>query len=271
MGNMNVASRLMSCLRYTIVSMGILSIAACDPPGKLTAVVITNGETCTNGVCGTPILDPVRIEVRGEGVCPEFKVDFGYGAFPLVERNVDFKNGPKVYEQIYFSSGWPGPKRIVAEGVSNCVGRVTTEHRVFTVPGSTRENLTIAIANPTQLCYGVPSAAPRTALRKNTIVTVTSPASPKINYGCAFNGCIYDANGKPGSSATGNFPFLGLREYSLVLKVGNQAVQGGSSTTFTTTDSGDLLLCFNDNNTYDNGGGLQVDITIDERNAAPIQ
>jgi hypothetical protein len=254
--------------RHVFVSAWLLSLAACGPIGKLTAVAVTAGETCTNGVCGTPWLDPVRIEVQGEGVCGEFKIDFGYGGFPITEKNVDFSKGPKVYSQIYFSNGWPGPKTITAEGVTTCLGTVKTQHRVFTAPNSTRENYTVGFASPTQMCYAVPHVTPLPALRKNTKVTVTASPNPKVNFGCSFNGCIHDADGKPGSVAPAGFSFPGLRQYSLVLVVGNQIVQGGLSTNFVTTGSGELLLCVNDDLLYDNGGGWSLDISVDERNAA---
>lgn len=258
-------------LRYALVFMGLLTVAACIPPGKLTAVVITKGEVCdtttTNGLCGTALLDPVTIEVRGEGVCSEFKLDLGIGRFPLIEKNFDFGKGPKVYQQLYFSSGWPGPKTVTAEGTSNCVGKVTTGHHVFITSGSFREDLRISVNLPNQLCYAVPSAAPRPALRPNTTVKITSPANPKVNFGCSFNGCIYDADGKPGSSAPARFPFPGLREYSLVLQVGNQAAQGGTATQFITNQTGDLSICFNDDNYYNNTGGWQVNIFVDESRA----
>jgi hypothetical protein len=214
------------------------------------------------------ILEPVRIEVRGTGVCGEFKLDLGNGGYPLVEKNFDFSQGSKVYPQIYFHNGWPGPKTVSIEGVTLCKGKVTTTHRVLTEANSTSEELNIPINNPSQLCYRVPSAAPRVPLRKNTTVRVTSPATPKVNFGCSFNGCIYDADGKAGTSAPSSFPYPGLREYSLVMAVGNQYAQGGRSESFVTTQSGELLMCFNDGNgVNNNSGGWQVNIFVDERNA----
>jgi hypothetical protein len=208
----------------------------------------------------------VNIEVRGEGVCSEFKLSLGNGSFPIVDKNFDFSKGPRVY-RITFELGFPCPKTITAEGVSNCVGKVTTLHHVFTVAGGFREDYQVAIANPTQRCYAVPSAGAKfPPLRPNTRVGITSPTTPKVNYGCTF-GCVYDADGKPGSAAPASFAFPGLKEYSLVLVAGNQTVQGGTNVNFVTNQTGELLLCFNDDIMYDNAGGLQVNVTIDESQA----
>ncbi len=46
---------------------------------------------------------------------------------------------------------------------------------------------------------------------------------------------MYDADGKNPSTAVAPLPFPGLRELSMVLKVGTQTVQGGTDVTFTTT------------------------------------
>jgi len=244
----------------------ILALAGCGI-GKITGVAVTGGTTCTGNVCGAAVVDPVTIEVRGEGLCDEFKLSLGNGSFPLPTNNVDFGKGPVVFPSLYFNLGWPGPKTITAEGVTNCAGKATTLHRVFSQPGSFREDWQVAIAQPTLQCYEVPrSGPPFPPLRKNTRVSITAATSPKVNFGCTF-GCIYDPDGKPGSAAPASFPYPGFREYSLILRVGNQTEQGGTSANFVTNQSGKLLICLNDDLTYDNSGGWQVNITIDESQA----
>jgi hypothetical protein len=89
----------------------------------------------------------------------------------------------------------------------------------------------------------------------------------KINFGCSFNGCIYDADGEPNSSASSSFPFPGLRKYSLVLQVGTQIAQGGTNMSFVTNQGGLLQLCVNDEQLNDNTGAWGVGISVDESQA----
>ena len=85
-----------------------------------------------------------------------------------------------------------------------------------------------------------------------------------IDYGCPFGGCVYDLNGMPNSVAVAPFPFPGFRAYSLVLSVGTQMIQGGMDVRFTTTASGPLTICLNDNTPTDNRGGYVLNISVDE-------
>jgi hypothetical protein len=99
-------------------------------------------------------------------------------------------------------------------------------------------------------CTLVPNVPP---LRPKTVVKIT--ADRQINFGCAFNGCIYDADGDKTSTAPANFPFPNFRTYSLIFRLGTQVVQGGTNTSFTTNQSGLLEVCVNDDNLPDNTGG----------------
>ena len=85
-----------------------------------------------------------------------------------------------------------------------------------------------------------------------------------INFGCS--GCVYNADGSPGTAAASSFPFPGLREYSVVFRIGSQVVQGGTDTRFTTTASGPLEFCLNDgdNDLTNNVGGFDVTISVDQ-------
>lgn len=252
-----------------------VTLTACTA-GKITGVAVTSRTTCDSSrpsVCGAPRLDNVTltVEVTGEGTCAEASVNFGDGSFSLVDKNVDFERGPWKITHNY-GGAWPGPKTIRAQGVSNCVGDVTARHVVFEHDlgaGRFDEILRFAIVQdgtggPFQYCHAFPGSGPWPALRPNTIVTVTSPPTPTIRFCPAPANCENTADGRAGSSAGAAFPYPGFREFSLVLVVGNQHVQGGSSTTFTTTQSGELLLCFNDGNLLDNRGGWQLDVSIDE-------
>jgi hypothetical protein len=91
---------------------------------------------------------------------------------------------------------------------------------------------------------------------------------PVVNFGCPLNACIYDADGRPGSSADNSFPFPGYREFSLVLRNGppnSDAFQGGKSATFTVGAGNILNFCENFNDPNANvGGGWEIDIRVDE-------
>jgi len=97
-------------------------------------------------------------------------------------------------------------------------------------------------------------------------IALDPPNHRGINFGCIAAGCVYDADGKPGTSAVAPFPFPGFREYSLVLSIGSQMVQGGTNVQFTTTSSGPLLFCLNDgdNNVTNNLGGFIIEISVDQ-------
>ena len=247
-----------------------LALAGCSI-GRVDSIAITTPTVCdpATGVCGIHRLDKVTVSVAGVGKCTKARINFGDGSFDLPGQDVDFDKGPWVATHS-FERGWVGPKRIVAEGVTNCGGKATVDHHVFQ-ENSFRETQTVGFNHPTPgiACYAVPrTGGPLTALRSNTVVNQTAEATPMINFGCPFGGCAYDANGKPGTVASNAFTYPGFREYSLVLVVGNQHVQGGSSVRFVTQGSGELLLCLNTNDIYSNmTGGWSLTISVDETNA----
>jgi hypothetical protein len=106
-------------------------------------------------------------------------------------------------------------------------------------------------------------------LRSGTKVGIKTNPNPivKINFGCPFNMCVYDADGEPNSSAPASFPFQGLRKYSLVLRVGQQVVQGGTDMSFVTNQGGLLEVCVNDEKLDDNTGAWGIGIAVDESQA----
>jgi len=262
-------------LRTLLPLASMVALTACTA-GKITGVAVTSRTQCDSSrpsVCGALRLDTVTltVEVTGQGICKEASVNFGDGSFSLVEKNVDFSRGPWRITHDY-GGAWPGKKTIRAQGVSDCVGEVTTPHVVFEHDrgeGKFDEMLKFAVAQdgtdaPFQYCHAFPSSTSWPALRPNTVVTVTSPPTPTIRFCPPPANCENTADGRAGSSAGSAFPFPGFREFSLVLAVGSQNVQGGASTTFTTTQSGELLLCFNDGNLLDNRGGWQLNVSVDE-------
>jgi len=123
------------------------------------------------------------------------------------------------------------------------------------------------IASPTaNICHQMPNnfrgIGTHNLVKIKTIPLSSFPAG--VNFGCPLNSCIYDADGRPGSIADSRFPFPGLKEFSLVLRVGTQVVQGGTNMSFISTDAGKLEICLNDSTPEDNAGGYEIDIRVDE-------
>jgi hypothetical protein len=180
------------------------------------------------------------------------RVDFGDGR-KEDRPNVDLASNPQ-FSHVF--NGWEGGKTVTAEGIQDCTGKVNTR---FTIPPPVYQ-LGYAQPGSTTECDPIPNRPP---LTPRTLVHVTADPSPLINFGCQPGGCSYDANGST-ATAGSNFPFPGLRAYSLVLRVGSQVVQGGTDVRFTTTGNGRLEICQNDDRISDNVGGWGLNITVDE-------
>jgi len=134
-----------------------------------------------------------------------------------------------------------------SEGSNGCIGNARLR---FNAPPMSRR---LGFTQPGTMICQTPTSSPLPGMMPRMLVHVrTFPAEPPnergINFGCVAAGCVYDADGKPGTSAIAPFPFLGMREYSLVLRIGSQVVQGGTNVQFTTasTSTGPLLFCLND-------------------------
>lgn len=173
--------------------------------------------------------------------------------------NYDFSNLPQVNHNY---TGWGGRKTVKAGSVENCVGEAKT---IFTI-GHSVYNVGYVPSNAT--CADVSASLNKPPLRTNTIVHMKTNPDPniKINFGCAFNGCIVDADGR-NSLAVAPFPFPGLREFSMVVRVGTQVVQGGTNVTFTTNQAGPLEVCVNDSDLWNNTGAWGLIIEVDELGA----
>jgi hypothetical protein len=245
----------------------ILLIAGHASAAGVRAVSLKS-DTCPFGRCGALREVPVWFSVFGTGVCT-LRVDFGDGT-PVVESpspiNLDSQSWD--VHHVYYQS-WPGPKTVRADSVSTtahpCSGTATVAYRVFDITDG-NEMYDVALALPRQMCYVVPGGLP--PLRIFTKVTVSATRTPQVDFGCPSGGCVYDPDGKPGSSAPSRFPFPGFREFSLVLRVGSQLQQGGvNESTFRTRQAGSLELCLNDDKPWDNGGGWEVHLSVDESQA----
>ena len=125
-----------------------------------------------------------------------------------------------------------------------CGGRVNT--RFVTTPSAFVLVLTRPGPNVCDTISGKP-ALPNRTLVKITTVPNNSPCGG-IYYSNMTPNC-FDADGGPDvATATAgptNFPFLGRRKFSLVLRVGTQVEQGGTNMSFTTTQTAPLELCVN--------------------------
>lgn len=226
-------------------------------------------------VCGTMMGQPIEFKIKGVGNCTLGKLDFGDG------QSTNF--GPFDFGQTgalrtlsltHTYQGWPGPKTVTAEGVTNCVGKATRSMRLFkgnpNTSSANQQALVIGFSQrtgtPATTCTPVQGVAP---LRRNTVVGVKTNPDPnvRINFGCPFSGCVYNADGEANSVAPNQFPFPGLRKYSLVLRIGTQIVQGGTNMSFTTSQTGPLEICVNDDVLHDNNGAWGIEFLVDESNA----
>lgn len=192
--------------------------------------------------------------VLGTGKCTLLSIDWGDSSSDN-EANVDFDANPLGVKFSHIYNGWGGKKTVTAQGVTNCVG--TAQTTISVVPP-----FALAFGQPTPTaCSVVPNAPPVLA---NATVHITTNTDPriKIDFGCAFGGCVHDADGEPNSVAPSDYPFPGLRKYSLVIRIGTQVQQGGTDVFFTATQGGPMEVCVNDNKLSDNSGawGLFIDV-----------
>jgi hypothetical protein len=233
---------------YLILALLALLTSCHGTVNLIQAITVVPGQT--------PALNAqVNFMVTGVGKCQELTIDWGDDSALDRRTNVDLMGEPVSHTY----SGWPGGKTVTVQAVSGCGGsartRFSIEPSVVTIGWARDPTRNVATCNPTPEKPDLPSMS---------LVHITSPPMPVVNFSCQFNGCIYDADGRPGSAAAAPFPFPGLREYSLVLRVGNQVFQGGKDAQFTVTTGGTLELCQNTNNPATVTGGWQVDIKVNE-------
>jgi hypothetical protein len=194
--------------------------------------------------------------VSGTGLCSLLRVHWGDGSSDsAADFNFDDPNRP-TFSHAY--TGWGGDKIVTAEGVTNCGGTATYYAEVDPVSFIVAFKLTDTGAP----CWVVPDKPP---LHRNTRVQFTQDPNSAINFGCPVF-CTFDTDGRPGSSADSSFSFPGLREFSLVFRVGTQVVQGGSFGVFTTNQDGPLEVCANDRpgSFWDDVGEWGIDFMVNE-------
>ncbi len=262
--------------------IAVFVLAGCAP-GAISRVELhpTQPTVCdttvTPNVCGVPDNQPVWLNVRGKGICDPVFVQCGNGlsGMPWGSSTPPHNFGQPPTDtplkiECKYATGWPGPKTVRAySNGSDCVGEATLRVNVMKVTaGHPHTEFQLGYGQPvTSVCNQVPNVA--LPLRSNTRVVIKTNPAPnvKINFGCLFNGCIYDADGEPNSSAPSGFPFPGLRKYSLVFRVGQQVIQGGTDMNFITNQGGHLEVCVNDDVLPDNTGAWGIGISVDESQA----
>jgi hypothetical protein len=242
-----------SILALPLVSLPLV-LCACTE-GVIQSVALAPGQT--------PALDQqVEVIVTGSGTCGTFGVNWGdNGGVFESHNNVDLSAG---FHATHTYSGWPGGRTVSIKPQSQCTGSAQTHF--VTKPETISLGWNRDPNRDTRTCVEFPGKPP---IPQNSMVHITSPPSPVVNFGCPFDGCIYDADGIPGSSADNSFLFPGFRGYSLVLRNGppnSSAFQGGKAATpFLIGAGNNLNFCENTNNPNANiTGGWQIDIRVDE-------
>jgi len=242
-----------------VLVAGLLQACGGAPAtGTIQSVDLVPGQTLSTG-------NTIAVVVRGVGECNTLNLDWGDGTIDT--RYVRLTSGA---QQTHSYSGWGGGKTVTASGSGGCLGRASTRFRITPLVYS----LAIAYPGPNKMtCNAVPGQGPlggRARVRAVNVPLVNNPNNNRINFGCPFNGCIYDPEGRSGSSAVAPFPFPGFREYSVVWTHGAQQVQGGLDTTFETVGpAAPLSFCINADLTRNVQGGWQFDITVDQLGPPP--
>lgn len=249
--------------RVFVVLSLIASLVACA--GKTNVIQSIELAPEQNLALGTPL----SFIVKGVGVCPQMAIDWGDGRVDGLGAPYDLTARAPVSHTF---AGWSGGKTVTAMSIDDaCLGRANTR---FTIPPTVNA---IGFAQPpptpsTRPCSIVPGALSTPLPMRTLVHLTTSPlttGNDLIDFGCPFQGCRYNADGKVGSVAAAPFPFPGLKEYSLVLRVGNEVFQGGTDVRFTTTRSGALEFCLNDALTRNYGGGYVIRVEVDQLGPPP--
>ena len=257
--------------RVLLIAMVLAVVQACTPAetniNVLQGISLEPTQTLA-------LNKPLKLILNGVGSCTTLLVDWGDGN---IDQTYTFFGGPidlsgsdpnavSSRTLSHTFTGWGGGKTVTVEGKIGCIGKTNVRFNVPPLELEIGWNAS-APAGTIGVCQtptppGLPGMIPRMLVH----ATATTVVWPYINFGCALNGCVYDADGKPGSVADSRFPFQGKREYSIVYRIGTQVEQGGTNTQFTTKDSGPLEFCLNDgdNNLTNNFGAFNLKLSVDQ-------
>jgi hypothetical protein len=251
------------CISVAALLLIVPALNGCNGVKLLQGIRLSSTSSITLGVRQTFVLE-------GKGTCDSVDVDWGDGTIetgfvPVPGQRIELETSNIETRYLFHTyTGWGGGKTITVTG-NGCEGTIRGR---FNANGGTRAigwNQP-APAGTTGVCQtpsGLPGLIPR-MLVKASVQTVSG--IPGINFGCFAGGCVYNADGRPGTAAGSSFPFPGLREYSVIYRVGSQVVQGGSETQFTTAAAAPMEFCLNDgdNDLTNNDGGFEVTISVDQ-------
>jgi hypothetical protein len=275
--------------RFTLLLIALVMVAvqACSPTpinvNAIQSISLAPGQTLA--------LDtPIQFILGGTGKCTSVSIDWGDGSTdPIytyasggpIDLSGSDHSAIDSRTLTHTFTGWGGGKTVTVDGTVNgnvqCLGRVNLRFEVppleqtigwntatpaGTVPGGTRA----VCRTPTPPW---PDLIPRMLVHATASLV---GGGGGIDFGCFAGGCVYDADGKPGSVADSRFPFPGLKEWSVVYMVGSplgsntQVELGGTDIQFTTRVGGPLEFCLNDGDQdlTDNKGGFVVTLSVDQ-------
>lgn len=212
-----------------------------------------------------------KVLVEGAGQCDQIGLSMGDGRQIVQSGPRDFDtSGRWEVPLTYPTNSWLGKKRVSAVPILNCAGGGSYDVQVWqqnlSPTKAAESQVFIGFGATPTICNAVNGPPP---LRGGSVVTIRNGGTSTVDFGCAFSGCIHGMDGRPGSQASSIFPFPGMREYSLVLRIGNEVFQGGDGVVFTVRGGGVLELCMNDNTPSTNSGAWGVGINVDETGTAP--
>ncbi len=211
--------------------------------------------------------DSLNFTITGQGQCGEFAIDWGDDTPQQHVTGHDFQSP---FHATHQYDGWGGGKTVTVTPVASCGGYARTRFKIDpTAPvtlGWNRRPTDPVAMDPILDCNHVPNVA---RLASHSLLHVMGDPSPVFNFSCSFNGCIYDPDGRPGSVAAAPFPFPGMREYSLVVRVqtntmGSQLFQGGKNVNITVPVGGKLQVCQNTDNPGGAVGGWGLSFAVDQ-------
>lgn len=157
-------------------------------------------------------------------------------------------------ERFFYLHGIHLYLRINDDAPRNGNGEFRCRIRVWTVPRANE----ITIKHGPYLVVG-PEVLTAVSVEKDDILEVTSEGL--VDFGGAFQGVgapILDANGDT-SNTPSNYPAPNLRKNSLIVKIGDEWVQGGTSARLSVSNTGgEIILRANDLDISDNSRGWSV-------------